>query len=288
MSGTGPAVGAVPSVVQPQSGPDAAFGAGPESTVWTPARRAKKGRSSAARPSVSRIRSAISGSIRARTEAHTPSSRTSSNSRISSRARPGSFAEERISSRARPGSFAEEVDASRFTASSRPGFSLRAVCRDADEKILADTPLPDGNLQRVGTLPEGVDQAALHSVEIAGTFTTRESGAHRFGAGGVGELTLTIAGRTLFEGTRAAATTSSTARTVSPAAPTAAFSRATSHAAWERSAMTHRVHCAKAAPEPSPVKRAMQPTGESQLLQQLTKRLGGARPGGRDHRPPRP
>ncbi|MFH9728378.1 hypothetical protein ACH4M4_36295 [Streptomyces sp. NPDC017254] len=42
--------------------------------------------------------------------------------------------------------------------------------------------------------------------EIAVTFTPRDSGAHRFGAGGVGELTLTIAGRTLFEGTRAPAT----------------------------------------------------------------------------------
>lgn len=51
-------------------------------------------------------------------------------------------------------------------------------------------------------------------------------------------------------------TTSSTARTVSPAALTTNYFRATSHAARERSAVTHRGDCTEPVPEPVLVDKA--------------------------------
>ncbi|MFJ8696133.1 beta-glucosidase family protein [Streptomyces roseolilacinus] len=86
-----------------------------------------------------------------------------------------------------------------------PGFALRAVCRDASGTVLADTPLPSGRIQWVGTdLPAGVTHEALHSVEVTGTFTPRESGDHGFGTRGLGPLTLTVAGRVLYDGVQEA------------------------------------------------------------------------------------
>ncbi|GAA4921099.1 beta-glucosidase [Streptomyces coeruleoprunus] len=81
------------------------------------------------------------------------------------------------------------------------GFALRAVCRDAAGTVLADTPLPTGQIQWLGTdLPPGVTHETLQSVEITGTFTPRESGAHAFGTRGVGAFGLTVAGRSLYDG----------------------------------------------------------------------------------------
>ncbi|WP_377272736.1 beta-glucosidase [Peterkaempfera sp. SMS 1(5)a] len=97
-------------------------------------------------------------------------------------------------------SYALGADPSEELAAAGRGFSLRAVARDAKGGVLGETALADGSLQWFGALPEGIDRAALHSVEITGTFTADESGAHRFGSGGVGEFVLTVAGQTLFEG----------------------------------------------------------------------------------------
>ncbi|CAL9289537.1 beta-glucosidase family protein [Streptomyces sp. SudanB25_2051] len=84
-----------------------------------------------------------------------------------------------------------------------PGFTLRAVCRDQAGAVLADVPLPTGQIQWVGTdLPDGVSHETLHTVEVTGTFTPRESGDHAFGTRGVGAFTLTAAGRVLYDGTQ--------------------------------------------------------------------------------------
>ncbi|MFF8692466.1 glycoside hydrolase family 3 protein [Streptomyces sp. NPDC015144] len=80
------------------------------------------------------------------------------------------------------------------------GFELRAVCYDATGAVLGSAPLPGGTVQWIGDdLPEGVTRAALHSVEITGTFVPRDSGEHVFGTRGTGALTLTVAGETLYD-----------------------------------------------------------------------------------------
>ncbi|MFF5424486.1 MULTISPECIES: glycoside hydrolase family 3 protein [unclassified Streptomyces] len=81
------------------------------------------------------------------------------------------------------------------------GFTLRAVCRDASGTVIGEGGLPTGQVQWIGDdLPAGVTHENLASVEITGTFTPRESGAHSFGTRGLGAFTLTVAGRVLFEG----------------------------------------------------------------------------------------
>ncbi|MGW6565137.1 beta-glucosidase [Streptomyces sp. NPDC054975] len=81
------------------------------------------------------------------------------------------------------------------------GFTLRAVCRGADGTVLGEGSLPNGQVQWIGDdLPAGVTHESLASIEVVGTFTPRESGEHSFGTRGLGAYTLTVAGRTLFEG----------------------------------------------------------------------------------------
>ncbi|WP_414169313.1 beta-glucosidase [Streptoverticillium reticulum] len=80
------------------------------------------------------------------------------------------------------------------------GFTLRAVCRDAAGRVLGEVRLPDGTLMWADELPDGVDPAALHTVEITGTFTPRESGAHLFGTRGTGTYRLTVGDAVLFDG----------------------------------------------------------------------------------------
>ncbi|WP_338931268.1 glycoside hydrolase family 3 C-terminal domain-containing protein [Streptomyces netropsis] len=84
------------------------------------------------------------------------------------------------------------------------GFALRAVCRDAAGRVLGEERMPDGMVQWLGDLPAGVERAALHAVEVTGTFTPRESGAHLFGTKGVGAFRLVVDGRTLFDGEQGA------------------------------------------------------------------------------------
>ncbi|MEV3861336.1 glycoside hydrolase family 3 C-terminal domain-containing protein [Streptomyces sp. NPDC050095] len=81
------------------------------------------------------------------------------------------------------------------------GFELRAVCRDADGTILGEGSLPNGQVQWLGDdLPAGVTHEALHSIEVTGTFTPRESGDHAFGTRGLGAFTLTVDGTVLYDG----------------------------------------------------------------------------------------
>ncbi|MEU6986167.1 glycoside hydrolase family 3 C-terminal domain-containing protein [Streptomyces sp. NPDC046324] len=84
------------------------------------------------------------------------------------------------------------------------GFTLRAVCRGADGTVLGEGTLPNGQVQWIGDdLPAGVTHENLHSIEVTGTFTPRESGEHSFGTRGLGAFTLGVAGETLFEGVQA-------------------------------------------------------------------------------------
>lgn len=80
------------------------------------------------------------------------------------------------------------------------GFELRARCYDADGTLLREIDLPNGMITWMGILPEGIDFQALHTIELLGTFTPSESGAHRFGTKGLGAFTLTVGGDTLFDG----------------------------------------------------------------------------------------
>ncbi|KUN87186.1 beta-glucosidase family protein [Streptomyces griseoruber] len=81
------------------------------------------------------------------------------------------------------------------------GFALRAICRDADGNVLGTGSAPNGQIQWMGTdLPDGVTHDTLHTVELTGTLTPRESGPHSFGIKGTGAFTLTVAGTTYFDG----------------------------------------------------------------------------------------
>ncbi|WP_405970699.1 glycoside hydrolase family 3 C-terminal domain-containing protein [Streptomyces sp. NBC_00988] len=93
------------------------------------------------------------------------------------------------------------ADPSEELAVAGEGFALRAVCRDAEGRLIGETPLPSGQVQWLGTdLPEGVTHDTIHSVELTGTFTPRESGPHQFGTRGVGGFRLTVDGQVLFDG----------------------------------------------------------------------------------------
>ncbi|WP_190007968.1 beta-glucosidase [Streptomyces griseoviridis] len=80
------------------------------------------------------------------------------------------------------------------------GFTLRAVCRDADGRTLGTADAPSGHVQWMGDdLPDGVTHDTLHTVDLTGTFTPRESGTHTFGIKGLGAFTLTVDGTTYFD-----------------------------------------------------------------------------------------
>ncbi|MFI2199832.1 beta-glucosidase [Streptomyces sp. NPDC020192] len=80
------------------------------------------------------------------------------------------------------------------------GFTLRAVCRDTDGQVIGTRSAPGGLIQWMGSdLPDGVTHDTLHTVELTGTFTPRESGPHTFGIKGMGAFTLTVDGTTYFD-----------------------------------------------------------------------------------------
>ncbi|MET8948278.1 glycoside hydrolase family 3 C-terminal domain-containing protein, partial [Streptomyces sp. NPDC004542] len=97
--------------------------------------------------------------------------------------------------------YAVGPDPSEELAPAVQGFELHAVCRDAEGRVIGETRLPSGNVQWMGDdLPDGVTHDTLHSVEITGTFTPRQSGAHHFGTRGLGGFRLTVDGQVLFDG----------------------------------------------------------------------------------------
>ncbi|MEC3979941.1 beta-glucosidase H [Amycolatopsis sp. H20-H5] len=92
------------------------------------------------------------------------------------------------------------VDPSTTLRTASAGFAVRAVARDAAGAELATFALAEAAVKWVGQLPAGLDARELDSVEITGTFTPEASGVHTFGLVGTGTLTLTVDGRTLFDG----------------------------------------------------------------------------------------
>lgn len=97
--------------------------------------------------------------------------------------------------------YAVGADPSTELAAAGPGFALRAVCRDASGAVIGTGSAPSGQIQWMGSdLPDGVTHDRLHTVELTGTFTPRESGRHTFGIKGIGVFTLTVAGTTYFDG----------------------------------------------------------------------------------------
>ncbi|MFJ9161276.1 glycoside hydrolase family 3 protein [Streptomyces griseoviridis] len=81
------------------------------------------------------------------------------------------------------------------------GFTLRASCRNAAGEVIGTASAPNGQIQWMGAdLPEGVTHDTLHTVELTGTFTPRDSGPHRFGVKGTGAFTLAVDGTVRFDG----------------------------------------------------------------------------------------
>ncbi|MEU4612498.1 glycoside hydrolase family 3 protein [Streptomyces umbrinus] len=96
--------------------------------------------------------------------------------------------------------YAVGADPNEELAAADKGFELRAVCRDTDGTVVGTGSSPSGHLQWMGDdLPGGVTHDNLHSVELTGTFTPRESGRHTFGIKGLGAFTLTVDGTTYFD-----------------------------------------------------------------------------------------
>ncbi|MBO1333054.1 glycoside hydrolase family 3 protein [Streptomyces sp. VRA16 Mangrove soil] len=100
--------------------------------------------------------------------------------------------------------YAVGADPSDELAPADKGFELRAICRDAEGNVIGEGSLPNGQVQWLGDdLPAGATHEALHSIEVKGTFTPRESGDHAFGTRGLGAFTLTVDGTVLYDGVQA-------------------------------------------------------------------------------------
>lgn len=85
------------------------------------------------------------------------------------------------------------------------GFTLRTVCRDTDGNVVGTASAPSGQIQWMGSdLPEGVTHENLHTVELTGTFTPRETGEHTFGIKGLGAFKLVVDGTTYYDDVQSA------------------------------------------------------------------------------------
>ncbi|WP_275560045.1 glycoside hydrolase family 3 C-terminal domain-containing protein [Streptomyces sp. 5-6(2022)] len=97
-------------------------------------------------------------------------------------------------------SYAVGADPSTEPAIAGQGFELRAVCRGADGTVLGTRGVPDGQIHWNGSdLPEGVTPERLHTIELTGTFTPRETGPHTFGIKGIGAFRLSVGGITYYD-----------------------------------------------------------------------------------------
>lgn len=101
--------------------------------------------------------------------------------------------------------YAVGADPNGELAAAGAGFALHVLCRDAAGAVLGRCALPGGHVQWMGgDLPDGVTHEALHSVEVTGTFTPRESGPHHFGTRGLGGFRLVVDGAVVFDGVQTA------------------------------------------------------------------------------------
>ncbi|MFK0167974.1 beta-glucosidase H [Streptomyces sp. NPDC090306] len=97
--------------------------------------------------------------------------------------------------------YAVGADPSGELAVATTGFELRAICRDSAGEVIGTAGSPSGQIQWMGDdLPDGVTHETLHTVELTGTFTPRESGPHTFGIKGFGPFRLSVDGTTRFDG----------------------------------------------------------------------------------------
>ncbi|WP_329216843.1 glycoside hydrolase family 3 C-terminal domain-containing protein [Streptomyces sp. NBC_01485] len=97
-------------------------------------------------------------------------------------------------------SYAVGADPNTELAVADKGFELRALCRDEAGTLIGTGAAPTGEINWMGSdLPDGVTHDTLHTVELTGTFTPRESGPHVFGIKGTGAFTLTVDGTTYFD-----------------------------------------------------------------------------------------
>jgi beta-glucosidase len=89
----------------------------------------------------------------------------------------------------------------KLSPASAPQWSgLQATFRDEAGIRLYQTSLATG-AGRWLQMPDGVDPAAVATVEISGRLTAQEAGEHSLGIRGIGRFTLRADGRTLFDGT---------------------------------------------------------------------------------------
>ncbi|MEW1833240.1 glycoside hydrolase family 3 C-terminal domain-containing protein [Streptomyces sp. NPDC088196] len=96
--------------------------------------------------------------------------------------------------------YAVGADPNTELAAADKGFELRAVCRDTEGAVIGTASAPGGQLRWMGAdLPEGVTYDTLHTVELTGTFTPRDTGQHTFGIKGLGAFTLTVDGTTYYD-----------------------------------------------------------------------------------------
>ncbi|MDQ0580773.1 beta-glucosidase H [Streptomyces rishiriensis] len=97
-------------------------------------------------------------------------------------------------------SYAVGADPDTELAFADQGFTLRAVCRDAAGAVIGTRSAPSGQIRWTGPdLPAGVTPERLHTIELTGVFTPRESGPHTFGIKGTGPFVLTVAGTTYYD-----------------------------------------------------------------------------------------
>ncbi|GAA1968229.1 glycoside hydrolase family 3 protein [Amycolatopsis minnesotensis] len=82
----------------------------------------------------------------------------------------------------------------------KDGFTLSGRALGEDGTELVAFGLTEASMQWIGALPYGLELGELGSVEISGTYAPDETGTHEFGVTGIGHLTLTVGGETLFDG----------------------------------------------------------------------------------------
>jgi beta-glucosidase len=96
--------------------------------------------------------------------------------------------------------YAQGADPRTKLAPAAAGFALRSRYLDQDGAVLADLPQPNGQVQWLGELPEGVGYHPLHSIELYGTFLPEAGGTHTFAVTGYGDVELVVGGRTVHSG----------------------------------------------------------------------------------------